>query len=435
VSDPRIRPVDLYTPLSRRSLLAGSTAGAALLLGGRRQPSYASQGPAGEISVLYWTDRNDHFLEVIDAFTAETGIGVNYEALPEDYITGQQLVTTRLAAGDVEPDCIFCDDIETALYGTAGWLEPLDPIVEEMGIDRDDIPQTLLTDVSSWDGVLYRLPWTSDTELLFYRTDYFEEAGVELPTDWPDFVETAKALSTGDDRFGIALSGQKNGVLGNDIQHWANQAGGGVTKLDQPGSREAIVFYKELFATHKVAPPSTPEEDYNTVLQGFLDGRYAMWWVWDGFLGAMRSDPEFWQDQVAIMSPMLHGPVNAQTSVGAWGWTMNAFSAKKDLARQWIEFTARPDVVRMLLIRGQAPARLSLLNDAEFQEELPQTRYIAELAAADGLKARPITPGFQEIYDAVEQNVHAYLTDQIDIDTAITQAMDKIQPILEREAQ
>ena len=435
MSDHRLGRATLNARLSRRSLLAGTAAGtAALLLGGRTRLAYASQGSKGEISVIYWTDRNDHFKGVIDAFTKETGIGVKYEALPEDYITGQQLVTTRMAAGDPEPDCFMCDDIQAALYGTAGWLDPLEPIVEEFGIQLDDIPQTLLTDVSSWDGVLYRLPWTSDTELFFYRTDYFQEAGVEPPTDWASLVEVAKTLTRGTDRYGIALSGQKNGVLGNDIQHWANQAGGSVTQLDNPGSREAIVYYRDLFATHNAAPASTPEEDYNTILQGFLDGRYAMWWVWDGFYGAMRSDPEFWKDQVAVMAPLPKGPVNAQTSIGAWGWAINANSAKKDLAKQWVEYTARREVVASLAVRGNAPARLSLWNDPEFQQQVPQVKYLADLGATgDAFKARPINPGFQEIYDAAEQNVHAYLTGQIDVDTAIERAMDKIRPVLERE--
>lgn len=423
------------TSLSRRQMLAGAGAATGLLLSGRLRSrvAYASQGSQGEITVLYWTDRNDHFKGVVEAFTAETGIGVTYEALPEDYITGQQLVTTRLASGDTEPDVVYTDDIETALYGSAGWLEPLDPIVEELGIDREDIPRTLLTDVSSWDGVLYRLPWTSDTELFFYRTDFFEEAGLEPPADWAGLLEAAKALTDGTDRYGIALAGQKNGVLGNDIQHWTNQAGGGVTQLDQPGSREALEFYKDLFATHNVAPAATPEEDYNSILQGFLDNRFAMWWVWDGFFGAMRSDDAFWNDQVSVMAPMPKGPANNQTSIGAWGWSMNAASEKKDLAKQWIEYTARPDVVRSLSIRGNSPARISLWNDPSYQEELPQARYLAELAEVDGLKARPISPGFQEIYDAAEQNIHAYLTDQVDVDTAIERAMEKIRPVLERE--
>jgi hypothetical protein len=68
------------------------------------------------------------------------------------------------------------------------------------------------------------------------------------------------------------------------------------------------------------------------------------------------------------------------------------------------------------------------------QELAPSAPFLLDLAeAGDLVKARPVTPSIQEIYDAAEQNVHAYLTDQVDVDTAINAAMDKITPILERD--
>lgn len=420
--------------LSRRSFVGGLGAAALTLAGRRAHTAVATQGTQGQIAVMYEADSNEHFARVVQAFTDETGIGVDYETYPSEYLALQQLVTARLASGDVEPDCFWCDDIMAATYGAAGWLQELDSVVQENGIDLSDYPQTLLTDVSSWDGTLYRLPWDSTAELILYRTDYFAEAGAALPTTWDELVEAGKSLSGGD-RFGIALNAQKNGALGNDIQHWTNQAGGSVLRLDDPGSRQALVFYKDLFATHKIAPPSAPQEDYDTNRQGFLDGRYAMWWTWSGVLGAMRSNQEFWKDQVSVMVPMPKGPSNAQTNIGCWGWSINNASAKKDLAAQWVAFTARPEVMKLLMFSGSGPARTSLWSDPEYQERAPQLPYLAQLAqAGDFLKARPITPSFQEIYDAAEQNVHAYLTGQVDVDGAIERAMDKIRPIVEREA-
>jgi hypothetical protein len=48
-------------------------------------------------------------------------------------------------------------------------------------------------------------------------------------------------------------------------------------------------------------------------------------------------------------------------------------------------------------------------------------------------KARPITPSIQEIYDAAEENISAYLTDQVGLDQAVSNAMAKITPILKRD--
>ncbi|MBV7330811.1 sugar ABC transporter substrate-binding protein [Chloroflexi bacterium TSY] len=430
--------------LSRRSFLAIAGAGlSAVAVGACVAPTAAPattdggeavMAEGGEVNLVYWADSNDFFQGVIDQFEEETSNTVNYEVAPAVYIEWQQMMTTRFASGDTNTDTFHCDDFQAAIYGAAGWLSPLDPVMEKHNIDLSDWPQTLLTDVSSWDGVLYRLPWGNDTEIFFYRTDYFEEAGIEPPTDWNELLEAARALTNEEEeRFGIALSGLKGGAFGNDIQHWTNQAGGAINDLDNDGAREALSFYKALFAEHGVASPSVPQDDYGAVFQGWLDNKYAMWWCWDGFFGAMRTNEEFWDNQVSAFLPPM-GPDNAQTITGCWGWAIPSGSPKQDLAEQWVEFTARPDVMKQQIFRGRVPARVSLWSDPEVQDLAPSSPFLLALAeAGDLVKARPVTPSIQEIYDAAEENIHAYLTDQISLDEAIESAMSKINPILERD--
>jgi multiple sugar transport system substrate-binding protein len=396
---------------------------------------FSVEGSKGQIHVVYWADSNGMFKQVVDRFTKETGIGVKYEVAPGDYLQWQQLMTTRLAAGETDVDTFHCDDFQAAIYGSAGWLMDLTPLVKEASIDLNDWPQTLIKDVSSWKGKLYRLPWGNDTEIFFYRTDYFQQAGVKPPTTWDDLLAVAQKLTKGTDRYGLALCGQKNGILGNDLQHWTNQAGGAINRLDDPGAKQAIVFYKDLYAMHKVAPASTPQEDYSTVFPAWLDGKYAMWWCWDGFLGAMRTNKDFWKNQVSAFLPPK-GPKNAQTTTGCWGWAISNYSQKQDLARKWVEFTARPEIMKLQMLRGRVPTRISLWSDKEVQNLAPSAVFLEQLAkAGDLVKARPVTPSIQEIYDAAEQNIHAYLTNQVDVNTAIKNAMDKIKPILQRDAQ
>lgn len=44
------------------------------------------------------------------------------------------------------------------------------------------------------DGKVYGIPMTSGYEYVYYWKDMFEEAGVTVPTTWPEFEETAKKL-------------------------------------------------------------------------------------------------------------------------------------------------------------------------------------------------------------------------------------------------
>ena len=394
---------------------------------------FNTTGDKGSIHVMYSADSNDMFKTVVTKFTEATGIGVEYEIAPGDYLTGQQLMTTRLASGDTTVDTFHCDDFQAAIYGSAGWLVDLDPVIKSNNIDLNDWSPTLIKDVSSWEGKLYRLPWGNDTEIFFYRTDFFKEAGVEPPKTWDELIEVGKALTKGD-RYGILLAGKNNGVLGNDIQHWTNQAGGAINALDTDGSKQALQFYKDLYAVHKIAPPGTPQEDYTSGFQGWLSDKYAMWWCWDGFFGAMKTNKDFWKDQVSAFLPPK-GPVTNQTTTGCWGWAISAYSEKKEMAQQWVAFTAQPEIMKLQILRGRVPTRMSLWSDKEVQDQAPSAVFLEQLAKAgpDSVKARPVTPSIQEIYDAAEQNVHAYLTDQVDLDTAVKNAMDKIKPILDRD--
>jgi ABC-type glycerol-3-phosphate transport system substrate-binding protein len=313
------------------------------------------------------------------------------------------------------------------MYGSAGWLEDLGPVVQEADIDLNDWPQELI-EVSSWDGTLYRIPWGAEVELFFYRTDLFKKAGITPPEewDWDEFLEVAKALTKGEDQLGIALNGQKNGVLGNDIQKWTNQAGGAVNDLDNPGSKQALTFYKDLYAKHKVAPASTPEEDYDTNLQGFLSGKYATWWVWDGLYSGIIGEEDV-KEQVSTLAPPK-GPENAQSTTACWGWAISEYSQKKDLASQWVQYCNRPDTMKMLGNAGRVPGRISLMDDPKIREMAPQSAFMEPLfKSGDLVKARPVTPKIQEVYDAAETNIHAYLTDQVDLDTAVERAMAEMR--------
>lgn len=54
--------------------------------------------------------------------------------------------------------------------------------------------------------------WAS-VQVLYYRTDMFEEAGLDVPENWNDFREAA-----------IALTDEKNGIYGAGIGYGASNS-------------------------------------------------------------------------------------------------------------------------------------------------------------------------------------------------------------------
>ena len=388
----------------------------------------------GEIVVSFWADTTGFFQKVVDGFTSQNpGVRVKWEVQPS-WSEAVNLFTTQLAAGYSGVDAMHIDDLMTSTFGAAGWLEPLDDgVVKRYNVDLKDWPKTLYTDVSAWGGKLYRIPWGNDTRIWSYRKDWFDQAGVKTPETWDELIQAGKKITRAPDRYMIGLPAKKGGNLGNEIQFWVHQAGGAIDNWDHPGNAQAMKFYKEMWSVHKIAPDSSPAENYTTISEGFQAGKYAIYNHWDGFLGAFRANEKLWK--VAEVSAMLppKGPANRDTLTGTWGWSINAFSKNKELAASWIAYTSRSDVMKLQLIRGRVPARRSLWTDPEVQDKAPSSKYLLVYdRAGDIVKARPITPWYTEVLDASEDSIHRYFTGGVDLQGAVKELQGKVKLIKDR---
>lgn len=422
--------------LSRRSLLAGSALGAAALTGcsvttstdtGTRSGGSIS-GSKGHLTVSYPADSTGVFKAALVKFTKQTGIGVTWQIQLGDYVLFSQQMTAQLGSGDSSLDVIYGDDITTSLFGSAGLLTDLGPVTQKESIDVGDWPKTAVQDVSRWDGTLYRLPADAEFEVFAYRPDLLGRAKLAVPASWDELLAAGPKLrSTVPGTAVIGLNG-KPGELINDLQAFASQAGGSVTDMTSPQMRRTVEFYGNMINKARISQPSAAQDDYGATTQGFISGRFATWWVWDGvWASAIRGTPI--ASKTAITSPPK-GPRNGETLFGCWGWVVNAHSQRQDAAGKFLRFITSRETMIELSALGRCPGRISTWTDPTVRKNTPQVSLLRTLIAADLLKARPITPTFQAVTDAVEQNVNAYLTGQKTLPGALAAAQKRITPLL-----
>jgi multiple sugar transport system substrate-binding protein len=120
-------------------------------------------------------------------------------------------------------------------------------------------------DIFSWQGKIYGLPWSMGVQALYVNKTAFKEAGVALPPEkwddpkwtWNEFLETAKAMTKGTERYGVQSSNGTEFYWGNFV--WSN--GGDIlnkeqthTTLDTPEATEALRFAVDLIHKEKVSP-------------------------------------------------------------------------------------------------------------------------------------------------------------------------------------
>jgi multiple sugar transport system substrate-binding protein len=101
-------------------------------------------------------------------------------------------------AGGSPPDmAIMCDNSAIAGFAHDGVIQPLQPLLDQIGADMSDIIPSSLEWVTYKDQ-LYGLPFAQDTWALYYDTDAFKEVGLDPakpPTTFDELWADAKLLT------------------------------------------------------------------------------------------------------------------------------------------------------------------------------------------------------------------------------------------------
>ena len=389
-------------------------------------PKTRSQGP---LNIDYWQDFNDEFKKALAGFKEATGIEVKH--LPaKAFDQWEQEYTTKLAGKDDSVDIFFAPYTQVQRWGRAGWLADQTAIIQDGKIDLNDfVPNSV--DGFKYKDKIYALPWGVDTELLAWRPSYFKEAGLTRePQTWDEVVSFGQKLTKEPDRYGLAVSYAKANAL-NEAEKWCAAAGGSVFQMDKPETKQALQFMKDLVAK-KIAQPSAGQDAYGAIWQPFIDGKYAMWYMWDLWTGGLAKIEKLKGDVNFAWSPA--GPKGVNTLANGWGFCINANSKKMDLVAEWIKYSASIPGMKNHAVRGGTPSRLSLWKDPEVQAQVPQLKWLVENQAKikDYVSVR-YQPIAAEIGDTISTNLSAYFTNQMSLDDLATKTMAAIRPLLTAE--
>jgi multiple sugar transport system substrate-binding protein len=245
--------------------------------------------------VLWTTEEQPERLEVQNRiaadFEAETGISV--EVVPVTESALGERATAAFAAGDL-PDIIY-----HPLSRTIGWAEEgiLDTfaateVVENLGTDTYGAGAL---DLVSFEDGWAAVPHSGWTQLLVYRADLFEEAGLEPPTDYESVRAAIAALHDPPEMYGfVAATDPGEDYMMQVFEHIALANGvrlvddEGNVAVDSPEMVETLEFYDELV---EASPPGNLYWQQSREL--YFSGNAAMI-IWSPFildeLAGLRND-------------------------------------------------------------------------------------------------------------------------------------------------
>ena len=349
--------------------------------GGEATPSGDGDGDGdgtdGE-GLVFWTveDTQDRIVAqqaIVDRFTEETGIEVELVAVGEADLTTQ---VTAAVAGDTLPDVFGALSLgfthSLAADGLAN-MEANAAVVESLG--RDTFSESALELVTTDEG-LAGVPSDSWAQLLVYRRDLFEAAGLEPPTTYETILAAAEELNN-DDQAGIVLAtGNDLGFVQQTFEYFAVandcdvvDADGNVT-ISSPECVETFNFYNDLVANGSV----TGAQDADTTRAAYFAGDAAMI-VWSSFildeLAGLRDDalptceectedPLFLAENSGVVTAIQGPSGDAPSQFGEMVSFVISADAPTEEAQQFVEFMMSDGYVDWLDIapEGKFPTRL-----------------------------------------------------------------------------
>src|SRR5918999_1127967 len=231
----------------------------------------ADEGGSGPRAINWYAfnEPGGSYQEAVDDCNKQAGdrYTINYVKLPNIADQQRELLVRRLAAEDDDIDLMGLDVIWTAEFAEAGWLRQWEG--ERRQVAEEGKLEGPLETVRYQDRV-WAIPFTSNTQLLWYRKDRVEDPPADFT--WDEMIDRAAENGRGVE----AQAAQYEGLM-----VWINSliagAGGqlvneeGEAQVDESAVRAAEIERK--LGTSPAAPPgmSTNREDQARL--GFEEGR------------------------------------------------------------------------------------------------------------------------------------------------------------------
>lgn len=239
-------------------------------------------------------------------FTELTGAKINVVTVPFNEL--YQKILTDMATGTNAFDAFVFAPQWMVDYIVPGYLEDMTPKIEaDEAIEWEDVAPFFRDFSATYEGRIYTIPLDGDFHMGYYRTDLLEEAGLEPPRTWEEYLSIAETFhgqdlnGDGDPDYGSCIS-KKRGAQAYWFIHSIASS-----MLQSQGTSQGVFFdtetmeplvNNEAFAraldiykeTTNYGPPDELNLDVGDTRSLFTSGRCALSLDW-GDIGTLAIDP------------------------------------------------------------------------------------------------------------------------------------------------
>jgi multiple sugar transport system substrate-binding protein len=286
--------------------------------------------------------------------TAHPDISVTQENIPNPEFMAK--ITAAVMSGSRPSSTMVSSERVADLVAMNGLIDLTDRIAA--WDRRGDFDDSRFASITR-DGKVYGIPAFTFVDWMYYRKDWFDEAGLAPPTTYAEFRDAAiKLTDPAKGRFGFGMRGGAGGQayvinvmegFGAKLMHED-----GTISLDRDKAIEAIDWWSGLLIKDGAVPPSAPNDGFRQIMEAFQTGQTAMLWH---HTGSFQDNAKLLKagEQFATAA-IPAGPVNRVSRLG-YAYNTVTNEATIDAAFEWIKFWGEPDAaVAFLEKTGYFPA-------------------------------------------------------------------------------
>jgi multiple sugar transport system substrate-binding protein len=388
----------------------------------------AEQAPAadpskakGDVAWCIGKDTSGAYGTAIDLFKKENpNVNVKLVELPESADEQRTQLVQRLRAESDECDVLGMDVIWTAEFGAQDWLLDTSEIISAR--ESDWIPSTLET--AKYEDKYLAVPYHTNAGFLFYRKDQVQEA----PSSWED-VYTQAAENNG-----LVYQGFRYEGLTVNFLELLYSGGGTVlsedgqsVEVDSPEGEKALAFMAEGFENGAVPKAVTTYKE-EEARRAFENGNATFMRNWPYAYSLGKESKIAKQFDIANF-PGFGGGEGASV-LGGINLAISAFSKNPEGAAAFIDFATSEEVQKANFLESASPpATAAVYDDPEVQETYA---FASDLkAAVEQGQARPVSPVYPQISEAIYTNVHDALQGKTPPKEALSNMKSQIEQALE----
>jgi len=340
-----------------------TTAALAVIAG----PAFAQDTPSGEITVWSWNIAAASLESVVEGFNAEyPDVTVIVEDLGNQQVFDRTLAACA-AGGQGLPDVVSIENQEAEIF----WAQFPDCFANLRDLGYTDevasrFPDFKRTELEVGD-VAYAMPWDSGPATVFYRRDFYEQAGIDPASieTWDDFIAAGEQLQEALD--GVRMTqANLNGdteffrMIANEQDCFFFSGDGQEITVNQPGCVAALETVKKLNDAGVMGAADWGEKIQSMAASTVATQIFGGWYE-----GTVRTNvPEEQSGNWGVyrIPTVNDGPRAA--NIGGSSLAIPAASENKEAAYAYIEYALATEDGQLTMLReyGLVPSLLSALE-------------------------------------------------------------------------